>query len=407
MSLKSPSKLKADSTLKAPATLPPTAQQVDNVLADIDKNLNWLYFLSPLHNDEMWETFVDSGFSESPKLQYPPLATDFVKLQEDLQRLPVSKVEEPLLEALFLEKQRELSLLIDLVRTRDSAGFASLSIEVFGGSEPGLLHTARMILKNVSSEEPLAEDANWEDMQAVAQQDLDYYRAQAPDFNPSIHPQADLNSQLMVLYGDLHISRSLRLPRSRIRPLVAHEVGTHMVSFFNGCQQPLKQLSTGLAHYDTLQEGLATLSEYLAGYLPPSRLRVIAARVIACDLAVHRQTVAQIFTQLREEYLLPDHAAFDVAVRACRGGGLTKDTVYLKGLIDVLGYLADSGDLEWLFIGKFALNQSSILQELTTLGLVLPPTLLPNYLSEESSRAHIERARSIPVEKLFQRNTSI
>lgn len=405
-------------SLQSPMRLSPIAQQVDDALATIDRQVNWLHFLSPSHNDDMWNGFKQSSYSQSPQMRYPPFTNDFIKLQDALKHLPIAQVEQPLLEALFLEKQRELSLLIDLVRMRDSAGFISLSLEIFGGSEPSLLRTAKSILKTVESEPPLLEDAGCDDILAAAEHELAYYRDQNPHFKPKVHAHADLNSHLMVSYGDLNISHSLREPKARIYPLVAHEVGTHMVTYFNGCQQPIKQLSVGLAHYDSLQEGLATFAEYLTGYLPPSRLRVIAARAVACDLAVHRRSIAEIFTELKEEYRLSEHAAFDIAVRACRGGGLTKDSVYLKGLIDVLAYLANGDNLEDLFIGKFALNQHGILQELAALELVLPPALLPRYLthgvsskgvstqdasSRESSRLRLEHARTLPIEQLFQR----
>ena len=46
--------------------------------------------------------------------------------------------------------------------------------------------------------------------------------------------------------------------------------------------------------------------------------------------------------------------AFSIALRVYRGGGLTKDVVYLRGLCQVLEYLKSGGDLELLFVGKIA-----------------------------------------------------
>ncbi|WP_330970834.1 tyrosine/phenylalanine carboxypeptidase domain-containing protein, partial [Lysobacter sp. A3-1-A15] len=118
-----------------------------------------------------------------------------------------------------------------------------------------------------------------------------------------------------------------------------------------GRKQSLKQLEVGLAHYDALQEGIGVLSEFLAGYLPAERLRVLAARVLATDMAMHGQDVPAIFHCLHQEHGLPTDDAFDVAVRARRGGGLTKDAVYLSGLRDLLEYLHEGGAFEPLFGG--------------------------------------------------------
>jgi hypothetical protein len=60
-------------------------------------------------------------------------------------------------------------------------------------------------------------------------------------------------------------------------------------------------------------------------------------------------------------------------VRAFRGGGLTKDAVYLAGLSDILDYLAEGEPFEDLFIGKFALSQLDTLRELVEQGWVHRP----------------------------------
>ena len=44
------------------------------------------------------------------------------------------------------------------------------------------------------------------------------------------------------------------------------------------------------------------------------------------------------------------------ALRVYRGGGLTKDAIYLRGLRDLLAYLSAGHDLEPLYVGKIALE---------------------------------------------------
>ena len=79
------------------------------------------------------------------------------------------------------------------------------------------------------------------------------------------------------------IGRETRIAERRAEALLQHEVGTHLVTYFNGSSQPLRLLQVGLSGYDALQEGLAVLSEYLVGGLSEARMRTLAARVIAVD----------------------------------------------------------------------------------------------------------------------------
>src|SRR5690606_33803358 len=130
------------------------------------------------------------------------------------------------------------------------------------------------------------------------------------------------DSLMMVSHGTFYIDASIRLPRARLQPLIQHEIGTHVVTRHNGRRQALRQLEVGLAQYDPLQEGLGVLAEYLAGYLPGERLRVLAARVVAVDMAIHGKGIPAIFDVLHHNHALPTDDAFDVAVRALRGGGL-------------------------------------------------------------------------------------
>ena len=84
-----------------------------------------------------------------------------------------------------------------------------------------------------------------------------------------------------------------------------------------------------------------------------------------------------------------------MAVRALRGGGLTKDAVYLRGLRDLLADLGDGGDFPSLFIGKFALAHREVLAELVDQGWAAPPRLLPRYASADGFAQALERCRGL------------
>ena len=69
-------------------------------------------------------------------------------------------------------------------------------------------------------------------------------------------------------------------------------------------------------------------------------------------------------------------------MRTYRGGGLTKDAVYLRGLLQILKYLREGGELEPLYIGKIASAHLPLIAELRLRHVIKPPALRPRYLED-------------------------
>lgn len=385
---------------RPPAPLPPVAARVDQALARMDGEVDWLLALSPIGNDAMWRAFADSGYRRMPELAYIDLEVDLDEARQRLHALPVADIESPLLQRLLAEKQREMDRQIELVRLRGKEGFREASLDLFGGVDDGLLACARSILRDVRPGAPLKADSGIDEMLEAVEAELGWYRDACPGFHADVVVDTDLNSLMMVSHGTFYVDGDLRLPHARIQPLVQHEIGTHVVTRHNGGLQPLCQLQVGLAGYDALQEGLGVLAEYLAGFLPGERLRVLAARVVATAMALEGGGVPEIFDFLHGGHGMPTDDAFDVAVRALRGGGLTKDAVYLGGLRDLLAYLADGGALEDLYAGKFALAHVEALGELAAHGWAVPPGVLPRFFHQPGFAERLARCRAASVADL-------
>lgn len=390
--------------MNAPAReLPPVAAHIDSELARMDTEIDWLIALSPIHNDALWHEFRESGYRSLGDLRYATPHLDLHAARAALLDLPVQDIESQLLSALLAEKQRELDRQIELIRLRDTDGFLNASLDLFGGVDARLIKLARRILDTVKPGPPLEADAGVEEVLDAAEQDIAWYRERSADFSVNVEIDDDLNSMMMVSHGTFYIDGGMRVPRARVQPLVQHEVGTHLLTRHNGRTQPLRQLEVGLAHYDSLQEGLGVFAEFLAGYLPGERLRTLAARVVAVHMAIDGLGVPAIFDHLHRTHEFPMDEAFDIAVRALRGGGLTKDAVYLGGLRDLLEYLGDDGDFELLFVGKFALSHRSALEQLQEEGWLASPALMPRYLSDPAAVHRLNAARSLPVEEFFHK----
>ena len=120
--------------------------------------------------------------------------------------------------------------------------------------------------------------------------------------------------------------------------LTNHEIGVHMVTTMNGLLHPLKIFSHGFPNNEETQEGLAVFSEYMSGNLTVKRLKELAYRVIAVDSLAKGYSFSRTFRLLHNDYDLEREEAFYITMRAHRGGGFTKDYLYLTGLKKVYDY---------------------------------------------------------------------
>lgn len=378
------------------------ARETDRALTEIDHQVDWLALLTPTNLDTCAKGFRESGWREMPELLYPDLPDGFDTLRDRLLALKVRGLGNTDIEALVLEKQRELDRQIQLVRLRGRSGFTMAAIDMFGNVDASLLEAANTVLARVPDEDridaPLVDAPHFI---AAAREEMARYHDRDGRFDFDVVEERTPGTHLFTSAGNLHVAYDYTCPETRVYPLIQHEIGVHSVTRFNGSLQPLTMLEGGLADYDDLQEGLAVVAEYLCGDMPPSRLRVLAARVVAARMAIDGCSAADIFAAMHEEHGLGQETAFDTTVRALRGGGMTKDALYLDGLIDVLAYLRAGGDVEFLFIGKFAFKQRAMLQHLLDAGFLKPPVLMPDIFTGQDGRQRIAELRKLRVEQLY------
>ncbi|MBR9680135.1 MAG: DUF1704 domain-containing protein, partial [Candidatus Altiarchaeota archaeon] len=137
--------------------------------------------------------------------------------------------------------------------------------------------------------------------------------------------------------------------RQELERLKVHEIGTHVLRSIMAEVLGLPPIfSTGLAGYESTEEGLAVYNEMKHDIISWERMRIVAARAIAAREAI-RSSFREIFNQLIE-LGLGGQEAWEVTVRVKRGlrdtskeGGFTKDHVYLSGFLDILEFLEKYG----------------------------------------------------------------
>jgi hypothetical protein len=122
-------------------------------------------------------------------------------------------------------------------------------------------------------------------------------------------------------------------------------------------------------------------------------LRVLAARVIAAESLVQGASFVETFRTLNRTYGFERSAAFGITMRIYRGGGLTKDGVYLRGLVALLEYLKEGGDLEPLLIGKISADHIPVIEELRLRRVLSPAQVVPRYMQAERGKERLARVR--------------
>lgn len=376
--------------------VPNSTWKIDHRLSDISQQVDLILMATPVNARSCWNAFRDCEYREEPRFRTRPLTFDPFVLKRTLLDIPVETVDDPTLAQLFRsvrnELDRQLTMLADLGTERFLLG----SRQTYGSVEPELLQLANSLLDMTAAGPAADRPKRFLGPAAFvrrAQQDIERYRKLDPLFTATVELRHDLFSGLMVSGTRLLVGRETSVPASRVRALLSHEIGTHLVTRHNGMRQPMALLQSGLAGYDPLQEGLAVLSEYLVGGLSVARVRLLAARVVATQLMLGGSDFRTTFRQLVNSHAFEPYSAFTIVLRVFRGGGLTKDAAYLRGLNQVIRYLNAGGRLEPLYVGKPATGDLPLIRELLLRDVLRPPAILPDFLTSKEGAARLARLR--------------
>lgn len=376
-------------------SLPKHVWKVDRQLAEVSSQFKFLLLVTPINGERAWHTFSESSYREEPKFQYRPLGADPLLLKRRLLSIRTEEIEDPTLAHLFRQTQDELDRQITMLADVATRRFLPGSVQVYQGVEPPLLDLARDILGLFPcGDEEGSGSTSAKDFARRANREIQHYRRQMKSFVGQAVVRDDMYSGLLSTGGNLYVGRETSLAERRVEALIQHEVGTHLVTYYNGQAQPLRLLKVGLAGYDGLQEGMAVLSEYLVGGLSPGRMRTLAGRVVATDQMVAGAPFSETFRRLVEGHGFEPRTAFTIALRVYRGGGLTKDAVYLRGLVQFLEYARRSNDLEPLFVGKLAAEHIPVIRELLLRGVLRKPALRPRYLDDPVALERLQRVQA-------------
>lgn len=378
------------------------SREIDAGLTRISQAYRLLLLVAPTNLAEIEETFFASGFQTVPQYQYRLLPVDPDLLKRELYQLRLEEIDDPAMSFLFHEKREEIDHELTMLGERGTRNFFYTSVRRYRGVTPETKQAAGEILEVLKEPEgrPVERKFGALDFAAYAEEEFQRFREIEPDFRSKVHVRDDVNV-LMVSQGELFVPASSRYSEQEVAALIQHEIGTHVLTYYNGSRQPLELFAEGFADYDPLQEGLAVLAEYFAGALSLDRLRTLAGRVVGGECLLAGADFQETFRCLSDQWGFHEREAFRITVRMFQGGGFLKDIIYLDGLVKLRSHLMEGGDLPLLLAGKFGLKHISLIAEFMERGILRPPALLPKYLTHPLFRQRLVNLREgLPLHKL-------
>lgn len=211
---------------------------------------------------------------------------------------------------------------------------------------------------------------------------------------PKVELTDKLSANALATAKAIRIRRDARFTDRDASQLLHHEAYIHCATSLNGrAQTDLPILAAGHPGTTRTQEGLAVFAEVISGSIELDRMRRLADRVFAIQMAIEGGDFLDVYRYFLERTGHPDQA-FENARRVFRGGVVsggapfTKDVVYLFGLLQVSNtiratFATGRADvLRLLFCGKLDIVDIPALCELCAMGLLRAPIYLPPWISD-------------------------
>lgn len=350
-------------------------QQFPNVFAidaDLDrlvKKIELLTYLNPLNIEKEKHRFFSSKYVDEPVFKYKKLQFDPYKLNRLFFSQRLERIKDEQIMKFYREVVYYYANMIQCIETiGQNKKFYYNSLRVYGTPTEKDVQNARFILH--LTDEPDTGDMEKiytpEDAKAYFEEFVQQYNFPLNiSFSNSIAADAMVSNNTQSLL----IKKNTIFSRNQLLTLANHEIGVHLVTTYNGMLQPLKVFYNGFPKNVETQEGLAVFSEYMSGALTLKRLKELAYRVLASDSLIKGYGFSDTFDMLHGQYKLDRNKAFIITMRVHRGGGFTKDRLYLSGLKKIYKRHRTGLSMDTLLTGKVTMESEATINRFKDLGL--------------------------------------
>ena len=361
--------------------------KIDSYIDQLVKKIELLSYVNPINIESEKERFFTSQYVNAPNFKYPKMDFDKFKLHKEFFSMPIEHIDDVRIKALYEDIIYFYSGLIQCIETvGNGKKFYYNSLHSFGTPTEKDVENAKFILH-------FKEDLEAEHFKPKysAKETEQFFRDfnKRYDFTYSIKYSDKMSAIAMVLNNlkTLVLNSNHTFSENEIGVLTNHEIGVHMVTTMNGLLHPLKIFSHGLPNNVETQEGLAVFSEYMSGNLTVKRLKELAYRVIAVDSLAKGYSFSKTFRMLHNTYDLNKEDAFYITTRTHRGGGFTKDYLYLTGVKKIFDYYQKGNDLSLLLTGKVSFEQLDNIEYLMAQGYVAPAKHITDSFKENNNKS--------------------
>ena len=346
---------------------------IDKNIDDLVKQIELLSYVNPTNIEEEKAKFFASKYLTDPEFTYPQINFDKFNLHRELFTQPIELIEDQDIKNLYEDILYTYSGLIQCIETIGSGRkFYYNCLHCFGTPTEKDVENAKFILH--------FEDEDQNEGRFLpkysSRESESHFKSfsEAYDFNYEISHSKKISAAAMVLnhIKTLVLNENHKFSDHELKVLNNHEIGVHMVTTMNGLLHPLKIFSHGFPNYEETQEGLAVFAEYMSNNLTVKRLKELAYRVIAVDSLAKGYDFSKTFRLLHNQFDLDKNSAFYITLRVHRGGGFTKDYLYLTGLKKIYDFYKEGNDLSPLLTGKVTLEYLDEINSLIGKGLAVP-----------------------------------
>lgn len=350
-------------------------ESIDELLFEFGKVILPLYHIEPINEAEQKELFL-KGEIKNPNFKYKNIEYDSDELRKNVESIEIP--DSPFSE-MYRKKQKSLLLEDKIVVNRgDEDIVRSATVKMHGLPSQETIIYADEILRTLPRKEApkiVPSDVIKESLEtALLENGLDGWSVEYSDKKLTT---------VIASKKKITICKHREFAEMDSERLKVHEVGVHTIRAANGYMQPLKIFATGFPGYLSTEEGLTTYFEEITGNSSDEILRDYASRVIAVDSVLNGLNFINTFERLKE-YGYSDDKAWDLSLRAYRGGGYIKDHIYLEGYSKVKEFAANNGDFRTLYVGKVGIEDISLMKSLLTEGIIEDAKHLPYFLKNKT-----------------------
>lgn len=367
--------------------IPSKILKIDDALYKLLKDFEILSFVNPINIEEEKELFFHQKFNQNPNFRYSKLTVDTHQLKAQMFRLPIEDIKHPLLHTIYRDIIGAYADKTDMISAIGKGDFLFNSLRYFGQPSKKDIANANFLL--YCNELPDYLEEPFLDFEEIIEGFQTAVKNMGFDFK--IRISSNIPSDVLVLNSQktLQLKMGAQFTRSRLNALIHHEVGVHVLTSQNAIAQPLRIMQLGLPNNTVTQEGLAIYSEYKCGGLTVTRLKELALRVLAVESLTNGNDFKTTFQMLLENHNPNPNKLFYLVTRVYRGGGFTKDFLYLRGFRKILELTDQQTNIQPLFIGKTHHQYLAAIDSLVNEGFLHQPQLENSLIKSPSKSGEI------------------